>query len=131
MLALHSLSYLIPFFHVLCRRSGGAADDDLFWGGSIMPNNQVKPVTPSKPPTSESTGSMAGVSAGFRAWCSEKMIEYQGTSDLALCDFLFSLNSNTEVNEYANLYLGSQASSFAAEFIRRKLQETNSKNKKK
>lgn len=42
----------------------------------------------------------------FRAWCSEAMRGLTGSADVTLCEFLLTVESNSEVAEYCTLYLG-------------------------
>ncbi|KFM24071.1 hypothetical protein F751_1336 [Auxenochlorella protothecoides] len=44
--------------------------------------------------------------APFRAWCREQLIAVGSTPDLALCEFLMTVDSNSEAAEYLTLYLG-------------------------
>lgn len=47
-------------------------------------------------------------SAGaFRVWCQEQMRELTGSADVTLCEFLLTVESNSELAEYCTLYLGS------------------------
>lgn len=47
-------------------------------------------------------------SAGaFRLWCQEQMRELTGRPDVTLCEFLLTVESNSELAEYCTLYLGS------------------------
>jgi len=97
-----------------------------------------RPVVPGIPvehdvgPTS-ANGEGSGVLSGpFKEWCSEQMKSLQGTEDVALCEFLMSLESNSEAAEYVTLYLGSspQVSAFCTEFLKRKLEFLAGANKK-
>ena len=97
-----------------------------------------RPVVPGTPvehdvgPTSANNGGSGLLSGLFKEWCSEQMKSLQGTEDVALCEFLMSLESNSEAAEYVTLYLGSssQVSAFCAEFLKRKLEFLAGANKK-
>lgn len=43
----------------------------------------------------------------FRGWCQEQMRELTGSADVTLCEFLLTVESNSELAEYCTLYLGS------------------------
>ena len=75
------------------------------------------------------TGPMAGAppaggrpttAAAFKAWCRAEMRALNDSDDVTLVDFLLSLPSAGEVQEYVQLYLGDteRAKSFGAELIR-------------
>ncbi|KAL4426106.1 hypothetical protein ABPG77_002692 [Micractinium sp. CCAP 211/92] len=70
------------------------------------------------------TGSSA-LAGAFRVWCQEQMRELTGSADVTLCEFLLTVESNSELAEYCTLYLGSSpaVARFAAEFMKRKLAE--------
>jgi len=61
--------------------------------------------------------------AEFRQWCGDQMRTLTGSNDMTLVDFLVSLPSPSEIQEYVNVYLGKtpQTSKFATELIKRKL----------
>lgn len=86
-------------------------------------------------------GGVAGVTDGsgssalcgpFRSWCVEQMQELTNSSDVTLCEFLMTVESNSEVAEYVSTYLGATptAAKFTAEFLKRKLAEQASTGKK-
>ena len=58
--------------------------------------------------------------AAFKAWCRAEMRALNDSDDVTLVDFLLSLPSAGEVQEYVQLYLGDteRAKSFGAELIR-------------
>lgn len=59
----------------------------------------------------------------FREWCEQQMKSLTGSEEVTLCEFLMSVESNSEVADYIAAYLGATpaAASFSAEFLRRKL----------
>lgn len=61
----------------------------------------------------------------FRAWCAEQMNVLTGSTDVTLCEFLMSVESNSEIADYIATYLGTTpaVATFSAEFIKRKLVE--------
>ncbi len=79
----------------------------------------------------DSTGSSA-LSGPFRSWCVEQMQELTGSTDVTLCEFLMTVESNSEVAEYVSTYLGATptAAKFTAEFLKLKLAEQASSGKK-
>ncbi|KAL6780495.1 hypothetical protein ACKKBF_B12905 [Auxenochlorella protothecoides x Auxenochlorella symbiontica] len=85
-----------------------------------------KPVGNGTPAAAEATDDRpSSLSAPFRAWCREQLIAVGSTPDLALCEFLMTVDSNSEAAEYLTLYLGKTeaVSKFAAEFMNRRLEE--------
>ncbi|WPT17711.1 hypothetical protein PSENEW3_00005713 [Picochlorum sp. SENEW3] len=61
----------------------------------------------------------------FRTWCMEQMKTLTGSEDVTLCEFLMTVESNSEVADYVAAYLGATAAAatFSSEFLRRKLAE--------
>ena len=61
----------------------------------------------------------------FRSWCMEQMKTLTGSEDVTLCEFLMTVESNSEVADYVAAYLGATAAAatFSSEFLRRKLAE--------
>lgn len=61
----------------------------------------------------------------FRAWCAEQMAVLTGSTDVTLCEFLMTVESNSEIADYVAAYLGTKpaAATFSTEFIKRKLVE--------
>ena len=58
----------------------------------------------------------------FKAWAEAQMVAMTGSGDLTFVDFLFTLPSAGEVQEYCATYLGAdeRTAAFASEFLRRK-----------
>jgi hypothetical protein len=80
-----------------------------------------------------SDGSSSSALCGpFRSWCVEQMQELTNSSDVTLCEFLMTVESNSEVAEYVSTYLGATptAAKFTAEFLKLKLAEQASTGKK-
>jgi len=67
----------------------------------------------------------SALSAAFRVWCADQMEKLIGSRDVTLCEFLMTVESNSEVAEYVATYLGGTPASatFSAEFLKRKLAE--------
>jgi hypothetical protein len=96
----------------------------------------IAPVTPQPARTSAGTATAAsgGQQQGgkkssakaradeFKAWAEQQMQHLTGSSDLTFVDFLFTLPSAGEVQEYCATYLGAddRTAAFASEFLRRK-----------
>ena len=61
----------------------------------------------------------------FRTWCAEQMNVFTGSTDVTLCEFLMTVESNSEIADYIATYLGTTpaVATFSAEFIKRKLVE--------
>jgi len=61
----------------------------------------------------------------FREWCMEQMQALTGSSDVTLCEFLMTVESNSEVADYVAAYLGATpaVATFSSEFLKRKLAE--------
>lgn len=61
----------------------------------------------------------------FRTWCTEQMKALTGSADVTLCEFLMTVESNSEIADYIAAYLGSApaVATFSSEFIKRKLVE--------
>lgn len=70
-------------------------------------------------------GGSSSLAGPFRLWCMEQMQELTGSRDVTLCEFLMTVESNSEVAEYVSTYLGATATAakFSAEFLKRKLAE--------
>jgi hypothetical protein len=76
--------------------------------------------------------SSSALSVPFRSWCVEQMQDLTGSTDVTLCEFLMTVESNSEVAEYVSTYLGATptAAKFTAEFLKLKLAEQASTGKK-
>lgn len=76
-------------------------------------------------PKTDAYGGASLLSGQFRSWCADQMEKLAGNRDLTLCEFLMSVESNSEVAEYVATYLGENpsAATFTAEFLKRKLAE--------
>ena len=61
----------------------------------------------------------------FRTWCAGQMKALTGSDDVTLCEFLMTVESNSEVADYIGAYLGTTpaVATFSAEYIKRKLVE--------
>lgn len=42
----------------------------------------------------------------FREWCVQQMRALSGSDDVTLCEFLLTVEANSEVAEYITMYLG-------------------------
>ena len=62
------------------------------------------------------------MSSEMKAWCRTEMRKITGSDDLTLLEFCYSLESDEEIREYLQMYLGSsaQVNTFAADFTLRK-----------
>ena len=58
----------------------------------------------------------------MKAWCVGEMKKLTGSEDLTLLEFCYSLESDSEIQEYLKMYLGNspRVSSFASDFTLRK-----------
>eukprot|EP00890_Picochlorum_soloecismus_P003479 jgi/Picsp_1/4131/NSC_01640-R1_gyf domain-containing protein len=70
-------------------------------------------------------GKQVSLSPEFTVWCQDQMKNLTGSEDITLCEFLMTVDSNSEVADYVAAYLGTApgAATFSAEFIKRKLAE--------
>jgi flagellar biosynthesis component FlhA len=70
-------------------------------------------------------GKQVSLSPEFTAWCQDQMKNLTGSDDITLCEFLMTVDSNSEVADYVAAYLGTApgAATFSAEFLKRKLAE--------
>ena len=57
-------------------------------------------------PASADSFSASLPAGAFRGWCAEQMREITGSGDVTLCEFLLTVESNSELAEYCTLYLG-------------------------
>ena len=66
-----------------------------------------------------SSAASAKMSAEFKKWCKEQMVYLNGSDDMTLIDFLMSLETEREIREYVEFYLGKSAktSKFTTEFL--------------
>jgi len=66
------------------------------------------------------------LSEPFQKWCTQELQRITGSDDMTLVYFLMSLQSEAEIREYAQNYLGTtkQAKSFVNDFVRRKASES-------
>mmetsp|Transcript_5183 Transcript_5183/g.15503 ORF Transcript_5183/g.15503 Transcript_5183/m.15503 type:complete len:1200 (+) Transcript_5183:216-3815(+) len=79
--------------------------------------------TEAPPAAQEGTNAFgARMSVEFTKWCQQEMRKITGSSDITLPEFLFTLKTPSEVQEYVYEYLGSNSKTqaFADEFIRRR-----------
>jgi hypothetical protein len=61
----------------------------------------------------------APLSAGaFREWCAQQMRALSGSDDVTLCEFLLTVEANSEVAEYITMYLGSSPAVSALSVLR-------------
>jgi len=62
------------------------------------------------------------MSAEFQKWCQQQMIAFVGNDDIALTEFLMTVESVDEIHSYVREYLGAseESSRFTDEFLRRK-----------
>jgi hypothetical protein len=60
--------------------------------------------------------------AELAEYCTSQLVRFKGDADLALMEFVYSLDSPADIRAYVAQYLGSTPaiSQFASEFIRRK-----------
>ena len=74
-------------------------------------------------------GANGRMSPSLELWCKEQMERLNGTDDLTLIQFCMTLTDRDEIRQYLTAYLGSspQVTTFATEFIRRKLGESGKK----
>jgi hypothetical protein len=74
-------------------------------------------------------GANGRMSPSLELWCKEQMERLNGTDDLTLIQFCMTLTDRDEIRQYLTAYLGSspQVTTFATEFIRRKLGESEKK----
>lgn len=74
-------------------------------------------------------GANGRMSPSLELWCTEQMERLNGTVDLTLIQFCMTLTDRDEIRQYLTAYLGSSThvSTFATEFIRRKLGESGKK----
>lgn len=70
-------------------------------------------------------GKQVSLSPEFTVWCQDQMKNLTGSEDITLCEFLMTVDSNSEVADYVAAYLGTApgAATFSAEFLKRKLAE--------
>ena len=70
-------------------------------------------------------GKQVSLSPDFTVWCQDQMRKLTGSDDITLCEFLMTVDSNSEVADYVAAYLGTApgAATFSAEFLKRKLAE--------
>jgi len=71
-------------------------------------------------------GNSGAMSEGFTTWCKRQMRDLNGSEDMTLVEFLMSLNSEKEIKEYVEFYLGKTAKTnkFTTEFLFRMEEET-------
>ena len=72
-----------------------------------------------------SVGESHPLTGEFREWCIEQMKTLTGSSDVTLCEFLMTVESNSEVADYVAAYLGTTpaVATFSSDFLKRKLAE--------
>ncbi|EKX31376.1 hypothetical protein GUITHDRAFT_122423 [Guillardia theta CCMP2712] len=98
-------------------------EDDLFWDFKGKPDKAAATSA-----TSKDTGKEGGKGKGgkgkegdsFSKWCFKELEKLTGSDDTTLGEFLMSLHSSSDVQEYVEEYLGPKGRSFAEEFVLRK-----------
>ncbi|GAB4819102.1 hypothetical protein N2152v2_006148 [Parachlorella kessleri] len=80
---------------------------------------------PGPVPSAPGPAGSVALTGPFREWCTQQMRTLSGSDDVTLCEFLLTVEANSEVAEYITMYLGASpaASRFSAEFMKRKLAE--------
>ena len=75
----------------------------------------------------------AKLSSEFSAWCAEEMRKLTGSASTLLPEFLSTLDTPADVEQYVREYLGSGAAemSFASEFVRRQQFESDAADQSK
>lgn len=93
--------------------SNNVRGDDVAKGSAVGTSNK---------PSSRSDSALGAVPTSLAVWCAAEIKKLNGSDDLTLIQFCYTLDSAVEIREYFAEYLGStpQVSQFATEFIRRK-----------
>eukprot|EP00170_Pyropia_yezoensis_P005679 contig_23070_g5695 len=75
----------------------------------------------------------AKLSSEFRVWCADEMRKLTGSAETLLPEFLATLDTPADVEQYVREYLGSgaAATSFASEFVRRQQFESDAADQSK